>query len=809
MRLQDHVMAAPVLWGSEISVDLKSTEGVQSEASVIAFADGSFLAVWTDREAGDDIIGQFFAADGMHKGEAFLVTSSSAGDQGAPQAALLSDGRYVVAWSTTGGTGSADDIGVWARIFDQQGHGSDRLYVGDVGFTGAAPLSVSALGDGFAVSYAYATLIINPLNVYAYVFDADGNPIASGTGKRVNGTGGETTYGTSIVELDNSQYAVFFEGVKYAGDRDGDIRCRILSAIGEEIVPEFRVPATLAGSQSSPSAARLANGRIAVVWEHGDAATGDHSGNSIRGRIINPDGWTSGPEFQVNLTTVGNQGNPQLIALADGGFAVTYCHVPDPLNGGGEDVRIACFDADGTARGEIRVTADSRASEPTVTALADGRLLVTWTKWSSDDPDNPKSDIRAQIVDPRSRGVDLAGTSGDDHYVGSTFADSLSGGSGHDHLRGEGGNDILTGGIGADTLDGGAGADTMSGSAGNDTYVIDALDRIIETPDGGIDTVQSSASYTLGEYLEHLTATGQVAITLTGNALGNIIKGNAAANTLDGGPGADYLLGGAGHDTYVVDGGDQITELAGEGSDTILTGTSWILGTHLEHLTATGSAAINMTGGVGNDLIYVDDAGDGVVEQAGQGSDTVMVNTAVYALSAGAEVETLVAGSGAVRLTASNFANAVTGNALSNQLWGLAGNDRIAAGSGNDKIYGGLGNDTLYGEGGRDIFVFDTKTNKSTNVDRVEDFRSRDDSIYLENRIFTKLGSGTASKPKKFNADMFVQGKKALDREDRIIYDKKTGALYYDQDGTGSKAQVKIATITNKAKLSYHDFFVI
>ncbi|MDP8920580.1 MAG: calcium-binding protein, partial [Pseudomonadota bacterium] len=115
----------------------------------------------------------------------------------------------------------------------------------------------------------------------------------------------------------------------------------------------------------------------------------------------------------------------------------------------------------------------------------------------------------------------------------------------------------------------------------------------------------------------------------------------------------------------------------------------------------------------------------------------------------------------------------------------------------------------LYGEGGRDIFVFDTKTNKSTNVDRVEDFRSRDDSIYLENKVFTKLGSGTASKPKKFNADMFVQGKKALDREDRIVYDKKTGALYYAQDGTGSKAQLKIATITNKTKLYYHDFFVI
>ncbi|MDF2811527.1 MAG: hypothetical protein K0S56_2558, partial [Microvirga sp.] len=55
----------------------------------------------------------------------------------------------------------------------------------------------------------------------------------------------------------------------------------------------------------------------------------------------------------------------------------------------------------------------------------------------------------------------------------------------------------------------------------------------------------------------------------------------------------------------------------------------------------------------------------------------------------------------------------------------------------------------------------------------------------------------------------FVEGKKAKDAEDRIVYDKKSGALYYDADGTGAKTQVKIATIANKTKLTYQDFFVI
>ncbi|MFC1456732.1 M10 family metallopeptidase C-terminal domain-containing protein [Microvirga arabica] len=123
-------------------------------------------------------------------------------------------------------------------------------------------------------------------------------------------------------------------------------------------------------------------------------------------------------------------------------------------------------------------------------------------------------------------------------------------------------------------------------------------------------------------------------------------------------------------------------------------------------------------------------------------------------------------------------------------------------------MFGGLGNDKLYGGLSKDTFVFNTATNKRTNVDKIYDFKSKDDSIWLDNAIFTKLGRGTDAGV-KFKSKMFKEGTKATDRDDRIVYDKKSGSLYYDQDGSGSKAQVKIATLTNKTKLYYHDFFVI
>jgi serralysin len=105
--------------------------------------------------------------------------------------------------------------------------------------------------------------------------------------------------------------------------------------------------------------------------------------------------------------------------------------------------------------------------------------------------------------------------------------------------------------------------------------------------------------------------------------------------------------------------------------------------------------------------------------------------------------------------------------------------------------------------------MFDTKPSKASNLDRLYDFDPTYDSIRLDNKIFTALGPGNASNPKTFTVDMFVRASKAQDQEDRIVYDKATGALSYDADGTGAAAQVRIATLGKSLKLGHQDFFVV
>ena len=94
---------------------------------------------------------------------------------------------------------------------------------------------------------------------------------------------------------------------------------------------------------------------------------------------------------------------------------------------------------------------------------------------------------------------------------------------------GLGGNDTLIGGLDNDTLNGGLGVDNMQGNAGNDIYVVDTtLDVVTELPGGGIDTIESSVSFSLNAaagrlQVEGLALTGALPIGGAGNALNNVI----------------------------------------------------------------------------------------------------------------------------------------------------------------------------------------------------------------------------------------------------------------------------------------------
>ncbi len=143
-----------------------------------------------------------------------------------------------------------------------------------------------------------------------------------------------------------------------------------------------------------------------------------------------------------------------------------------------------------------------------------------------------------------------------------------------------------------------------------------------------------------------------------------------------------------------------------------------------------------------------------------------------------------------------------SGTGKGNKLTGSSANDRIEGKGGDDMLWGKGGNDVLVGSSGQDSFTFDTKLG-GKNIDVILDFNVREDTIRLNDTVFTKLEAG------KLAPESLVIGQSALDAQDRIVYNNKTGGLFYDADGAGAIRAIQFAKIDAALKITAAHFIII
>jgi Ca2+-binding RTX toxin-like protein len=151
-----------------------------------------------------------------------------------------------------------------------------------------------------------------------------------------------------------------------------------------------------------------------------------------------------------------------------------------------------------------------------------------------------------------------------------------------------------------------------------------------------------------------------------------------------------------------------------------------------------------------------------------------------------------------------NKADSLRGGKGADDLIGLLGNDKIDGQEGNDVLGGGFGNDTLKGGSGIDFFVFESALDGSLNVDQIEDFSATREKLVLQDAVFTQIGPLGDLDPGRF-----VSKGVAKDADDRIIYHRSTGEVFYDADGDGAEAMVLFAQVQAGFRLNAGDFNII
>jgi Ca2+-binding RTX toxin-like protein len=427
----------------------------------------------------------------------------------------------------------------------------------------------------------------------------------------------------------------------------------------------------------------------------------------------------------------------------------------------------------------------------------------------------------------------LNGRSGNDTLYGGNVTDTILGGEGNDTGFGNGGDDTIIGNSGSDKLYGAGGNDLIFG---DDATGID-LPALLTTYNIPVDGEEVSAAIRItntwwGGFQAEITVTAAVSVNTWDVFLKsrfNIDSIWGAATTAEASwtEGVVYDLGNAnwngslyaGQKTTigftartgvngVVDAAHILAGLSITNSLSSISLSDSSISNTLGNTMRGYAGADTLVGTSANDIFYVDDRNDRVIETSSSSTKDKVVTSVTHTLAANVE-NMSTSGSAAINLAGNNLNNVIDGNSNKNSINGGSGddtlnggaaNDTVAGSTGNDRLSGGAGNDRLSGGLGKDYFVFSDKLNKVSNVDTLTDFSVKDDTVLLENAVFTKLRkTGTLSK------EYFAIGSTAKDGNDYVLYDKGTGYLRYDADGSGKGASIIFAKVAAGLALTNAD----
>ena len=468
----------------------------------------------------------------------FQINTYTTNSQYQPSVTSLSDGGFVVTWSSYDQDG--DGYGVFGQRYDSSGvkNGSEfQINTYTTGYQWDA--SVTSLSDsGFVVTWTgrEQDIVADNYGIFGQRYDSSG--VKNGSEFQINTYTTSTQSKSSVTNLSDGGFVVTWSSHEQDGDEHG-VYGQLYDSSGVKNGLEFQINTYTTSSQLDSSVTSLTDGGFVVTWESW-YQDGDEYG--VYGQLYDSSGVKNGLEFQINTYTTSSQLDSSVTSLTDGGFVVTWSsHEQD-----GDDygVYAKIFTKGGTADHVYSSVSYSLSSNVEKLYLTGSSSInATGNTLDNDIEGNSAANTLygksgADTLEGFAGNDSLDGGTGNDWLDGDEGNDTIDGGSGNDTLWGAAGNDILDGGAGDDLLEGFAGNDTIDGGIGDDFIIDDSGDNFIIGGEGD-DNIFCVPG--LGEN------------TLSGGTGNDYVQGGSGNDTLDGDAGNDELEGSLGND--IIDGG--------------------------------------------------------------------------------------------------------------------------------------------------------------------------------------------------------------------------------------------------------------
>lgn len=536
------------------------------------------------------------------------------------------------------------------------------------------------------------------------------------------------------------------------------VAAQFYDAGGKRAGGEKVVRAVDGAHSGTPQAAQLANGDIVLTWIETFEDDIFTNGAHIKAQVFSAKGNAVGKVFQVDTAKSFQAVAPDVVALKDGGFTISYG--TDSSGSKLDQVYYRSYSADGTARGsDGTLNVNSGKFDESVTksaALTNGNSVVIWNSEAAidDGTDDGQNQIRATILDRHGKAIrsDFGLTP---HFGGAGGAYS---------------DDENYGYAVAARADGG--------------FAVANLDWTPAEKDGGTKGIYFTAYASSGKAVggpiavfEKAVVPGDVEMTRLATGQYVVTWDQQSLNGND-----------VGDDAYAIvlsAGGKPVSRVFDIGVDA----------SKYDDQVDTSVAAL---AGGGFAVTYTSEAID---------SDNEGIAARIYGRGTSGADKLTVDATGMLSGLGGN--DRLTGNSAANWLFGDDGNDALIGGSGNDRLAGGFGNDALTGGAGYDAFVFASSLSGTGNVDTIGDFSHSADTFELDNGRFAGLAEGRLD-GSGFKEIASAASSKGVDGSDRILYDRAHGDLYFDRDGSASKyARVLFAHVDDGTRLDHTDFLVV